>query len=386
MYIDGDKPPWASPRTRASGCMRRAPCVSRRVLPSCSRYRSLRSVYGSTKSASANTRDPFASGDVMSSVFRTASRRDCPPVVATSRSAGSERPSSLAYAMCSGSIHRRRSAVHPRPVMSRIGALVAASENALRRMESVHARHALSNDTPNPRFAFALSRKGIVRPAHHHGVVVPDDAARAGEARLVVDGDPLVEPAWRVQVREEERVATEHVLRRTPPAGRAVEMEDVRELMGHDEVYPVVEKTQRRRIDRRARVDDDAVRRKDRRIPVRDVEIVADREIDRTARFVQFLREAAVRALDAARGTARDRLESRREVDVKMFGGDRLPVQVGRDLRVRGGGDEEGAEQDRVQRAHCERRPAEEKDRHRLAANERKYSSRPSTIPAAYRF
>ena len=87
--------------------------------------------------------------------------------------------------------------------------------------------------------------------------------------------------------------------RHAPPPGGAIEMEDVRELVRHDEIDPVVEKTQRRRVDRRTRIDDDAVRRKDRRVAVRNVEIVGDREFDRPAWNMELLRQAAVRALGA---------------------------------------------------------------------------------------
>ncbi len=69
-------------------------------------------------------------------------------------------------------------------------------------------------------------------------------------------------------------------------------MEDVRQLVGDDELQPVVVEAQRRRVDGRLRVDDDAVRRQRRREAVRDVAVVGQTtRSTRSARRAQLARE-----------------------------------------------------------------------------------------------
>jgi len=59
-------------------------------------------------------------------------------------------------------------------------------------------------------------------------------AADSGEAGLVVDGQAFVNPAGLVEIREKQCVATEDRLPERPDAARAIEVEDVRELVGDD--------------------------------------------------------------------------------------------------------------------------------------------------------
>jgi hypothetical protein len=102
----------------------------------------------------------------------------------------------------------------------------------------------------------------------------------------------------------------------------------------HDEVDPVVEELQRRRIDGRTGVDDDAVGGERSRVAVGDVDVVGDDEVDGGSWLVELFREAGVGALGRTGGAAGDLFEARAEVGVEMLRMERLPVEVGGNLRV----------------------------------------------------
>src|SRR5438128_683464 len=97
--------------------------------------------------------------------------------------------------------------------------------------------------------------------ARDHAMLRAFDASGAGELRLFVDGKAFDEPRRRVEIRKERVGASEDVLANRPQPARAVEMEDVRELVGDDELAPVVRVAERRFADRWVREDGDAIRR-----------------------------------------------------------------------------------------------------------------------------
>ena len=161
------------------------------------------------------------------------------------------------------------------------------------------------------------------------------DAAGAGDLRLLVDGESFGEPRRRIEIRKQRRRAAEDVLPERPDAARAIEMEDVRQLVGDDHLPPVVGVAQRRFGDRRIGEDDDAVRRKGRRGAVRGVDVVGDDDVDLAARRMELLRELRVRALGVGGDAAREAFGVRIEVDVEVRRRDRAPVDAtGFDLRA----------------------------------------------------
>ncbi len=200
-------------------------------------------------------------------------------------------------------------------------------------------------------------------------------AAGAGELRLVVHRDAFRHPARRVGVRKEERVAAEHELPGAPQATRAVEMEDVRQLVRDHQIHPVVDELQRVRVDGRTRVDHDPVRRKERRVAVRRVVVVPDHDVHDAARWMEFLRQGLVRPLGRACGPTRRGFEAVRVGHAEVRRRDGLPVQVGGELRIRS-----------VRRRPDEQRGGQCKSHGvRFGASPRKYPSSPSRIPRAYR-
>ena len=61
-----------------------------------------------------------------------------------------------------------------------------------------------------------------------------------GEARFEVDGQTFEHPPRLVQIREEQWISDEDRLSEPPDAARAIEMEDVGQLVGDDERVPVI--------------------------------------------------------------------------------------------------------------------------------------------------
>ena len=168
-----------------------------------------------------------------------------------------------------------------------------------------------------------------------HRLVRPLHASEAGEITLVVDREPFCHPPGQIQIGKERGRAAEDVLREPPPSARAIEMEDVRELVRDDEREPVIVEAERQVVERRMRVHDHAIRGKGRRRSVREVDVVRDHEIDRPARLDELRREPRVRTLRAHRRASRRRLERWREVHVKVLRVDRAPVRVRHHLRAR---------------------------------------------------
>ena len=135
------------------------------------------------------------------------------------------------------------------------------------------------------------------RRARDHAMLGSLDAARAGELRLLVDRESFGEPRRRIRVGKERRGAAEDVLAERPDAARAIEMEDVRELVRDDELRPVVRVAERRLRDGRIGVDDDAVRGERRGGAVGEIDVVGEDEVDHAARRMHLARQLGVRAL-----------------------------------------------------------------------------------------
>ena len=87
------------------------------------------------------------------------------------------------------------------------------------------------------------------------------EPAEPRQPGLVVDGQALGQPGGRVEVRKEQRIATEDVLRDAPPAAGAIEVEDVGQLVLDDERVPVAVESQRLDVDRWVGVEQDPIRR-----------------------------------------------------------------------------------------------------------------------------
>ena len=170
------------------------------------------------------------------------------------------------------------------------------------------------------------------RRAREHRELRARESSGTGEARLVVHREPLKHPRGRVKVWERRRGAPEHALRQPPPAACAVEMKDVRQFVRHEDLVPVHVVAQRHLLHRRPRVDDDAVRRERGRVPVREVHVVGEHDVDDPARRPQFLRELAIRPLGVCGGAARQRLEFAREVHAEVVRAQRPPVEIGANL------------------------------------------------------
>ncbi len=164
------------------------------------------------------------------------------------------------------------------------------------------------------------------RRARDHPVLGSEDAARAGEVRLLVDGHSLEQPRRRVQIRKRRRRATEDVLAERPDAAHAIEVEDVRQLVRDHQLRPIVRVAERRLRDRRIGVDDDAIRRKRRGVSVGEVGVVGEDDVDHPTRRMELVRQLVVRPLGVSGESTRDRLEGRIEVDSKMLGGEGGPV------------------------------------------------------------
>src|SRR5579884_1422176 len=136
--------------------------------------------------------------------------------------------------------------------------------------------------------------------ARDHAMLGSLDASGAGQPRLLVDGESFGEPRRRVEIRKERGGAAEDMLADEPQAAGAIEMEDVGELVGDDELSPVVGVAQRRLVDGRIGVDDDAIRRIRRGVAVREIDIVGEDDVDHAARGMQLLRQLGVRTLGVA--------------------------------------------------------------------------------------
>ena len=214
----------------------------------------------------------------------------------------------------------------------------------------------------------------VERGGFHNGFVIgAGNAAGAGEACLVVDRNPFIKPVGCVQPGEDGRCASHHALCEPPPSGGPIEVKDVRQFVAHREVNPVVEKTQRRRINCGARIHNDAIAREHIGRAVGDVVVVGEHEVHWPARFNEFGGESRVGAFGRAGGTVRHRVEPVGEVHAEVRGGNRAPRLTGIELRGGGVRRQQRAEQSREGDAPL----------HRSAPNVAKYSRSPSAMPRA---
>ena len=211
------------------------------------------------------------------------------------------------------------------------------------------------------------------RAARQHAVLAADDASRARQPRFIRYRQPFGDPARMVAVHEEHRHATEHLLEQRPDSPHAIEMEDVHQLVGDEELQVVIGEAQRALGDRRVRIDHDAIRRGRHRKSIGVVDVVGDEDVDAAPRPRQVRRELDVRGLRLCRRPSCDVLELRGEVDVEVLGADRTPVLIRTNLG-RGGHRRDEQEQ---------RRENREPGRHGLERAARKKASSPSATAVA---
>ncbi len=247
-----------------------------------------------------------------------------------------------------------------------------------------------------PQAPRADARKSSVdcRRARDHAMLGPLDAPGAGEIRLLVDRHSLEEPRRRVEIREGRRRAAEDVLAQRPDAAHAIELEDVRQLVRDHHLCPIVRVAKRALVHRRIGVDDDAVRRERARGSVREVDVVAERDVDHAARRVHLARELVVRPLRVGGETARQRLERRVEIDAEVARREGAPGEVG-SLGARGAGNEREGEgkggraqldsltAGRLEPACCLAVQLSSRPAPPHCAIDRKYASIPSATPRA---
>ena len=158
------------------------------------------------------------------------------------------------------------------------------------------------------------------------------EAADTCNARLEIHCQSFEYPAWLVEIGEQEWIATEDRLADAPDAPTAIEVEDVGELVRHDQRVPVFVITQTFCVGWRVRVNDDAIRRIHCRVTVDVVYVIGDHEIDRPAGRSELHRELSVGALGVYRGATRRLLERRCKVNSEMSGVQRSPVSIGGQL------------------------------------------------------
>ena len=150
----------------------------------------------------------------------------------------------------------------------------------------------------------------------------------ATELGLVVHGQPLEDPRRRIRVGEEQCGAPEDALCATPDPSRAVEVEDVRQLVRHEDQVPVLVIAECRRVDRRPRVDHDPVAGIRRRVPVGEVDVVGEHQIHGAARRHELRAQPRVGELGVPGRPPCEFLELSREVHTEMRRGERAPLEV----------------------------------------------------------
>ncbi len=142
-------------------------------------------------------------------------------------------------------------------------------------------------ERPGARICFRFVEVRSVRleepRAQHLGKPCTADAALVSEAGFVEGGQPFDQGTPVEHVRERQLASAEHISQHTPATARLVEMEDVRELVGHEQLDRIVGKEQIV-LDRRMRERDDPVRRHGRGAAVEDVSLVDDDQPDTAAR------------------------------------------------------------------------------------------------------
>src|SRR6267143_6055671 len=162
------------------------------------------------------------------------------------------------------------------------------------------------------------------------------EAPHSRQARLEINREPLQNPAWLVQIRKEQRIPAEDRLAERPDSTRAIEMENVRKLVGDHECVPVIVVTETGSIRGRVRIDDDSIRWEWRRVAIHEVDVVRDDEIDNAARRDELRRQLSVRTLGVDGGPARLFFDRSGKMHAEMLCTQRAPMLVGRELCPRG--------------------------------------------------
>ena len=188
------------------------------------------------------------------------------------------------------------------------------------------------------------------------GVEAAPHAPAVREARLVVRRESLDQPRRLVFVREQPRGPSQHVLRDGPEAPRAVEVEDVSQLVRRDEPQPGVVLEQPGIGRGRRGQDRDATGGKHRSESVGAIDVVAQREVHRAAWWMQLGGEQRVRPLRLARLGERDVAVRGTEVDAEVRRVEGAPGAGGIDLSLGSPGEQrernKEAERQDAERSH----------------------------------
>ena len=211
------------------------------------------------------------------------------------------------------------------------GAVASVRAHRLDEHGAIHVRPATAGIVerrrgPRPQRSQRVVGGASIQDRHQRH---PLGAPAVAELGLVVHREPLNEPRRRPRIGEEQRLPPEHRLRHAPPAARAVELEDVHQFVLHHEVKPVLAKTQRALVHRRSRKDHDARRRRHPRIPVGEVGVIGDHQVNAPARRLQQRRKLGVRALGAPSAAPRHRFQSGGKMDVEVGRPEGAPGFVG---------------------------------------------------------
>ncbi len=194
---------------------------------------------------------------------------------------------------------------------------------------------------------------------------VVDGAAHPSRRRqpgLHVRRQPLRDPPRHGRRGEEQRRAPQHPPQRAPDPPRVVQVEGVRQLVGDDQLQPVVVERQGGLVHRRVRVDHHPVGGKGRGVAVGVVHVVADHQVHPAGgRPHQRGRELRVRRLRPVPRPPRERVQPLGVVHAEVGRVEGPPARVRRQLRPerrrreREGGEEaEGAGKEGHEKEKCE--------------------------------
>ena len=218
------------------------------------------------------------------------------------------------------------------------------------------------------------ARRGIGQ--EHLGVEAARHPAAARQPRLVVGRQPLRHPARLIGVWKGTRDAAEHALNHAPHALGAIEMEDVRELVRRDEAQPVVEVLEAGVGRGGGGEHGEPVRREHRREAVGRVDVVAEHDVDDTARRMQLVAQQLVGALSLPRLALGRRARRGSEVDPEVRGVQGAPA-AGRINLSRGSPGKHAPQ------GECSQAPRRHGARH-CCARSRRNASMPAATPRAY--
>ncbi len=162
----------------------------------------------------------------------------------------------------------------------------------------------------------------------------PGDPSRVGERRFEIGGEAFHRPPGQRAVRKDRpthRRPPERGLGQCTEPSPSVQVKDVGQLVGDDELEPVVEVGQLEPVDGRWREDRDAIPRGHGRESVARVGVVGDHDVDgRRWRLVELRLEAHPGLLGSV-GHARSQVAQPPRIrDSKMLGVEDTPVFVRR--------------------------------------------------------